>query len=112
MSDPLPRFGMTREFPWLRLKRLTGLRPTTPTADQEGQMRYARDGDVTGTLAVARYITGGTYAWAPVGVLIKAGAPSDSDFLTTPPDGTLALDSTNHRLYIRDGAAWKYATLT
>lgn len=41
----------------------------------------------------------------------KAGAPSDSD-VTNPQDGMLLLDTTNHRLYVRDGGAWKYASLT
>lgn len=49
-------------------------------------------------------------------VLVKAGAPADSDFtalgLPTPPNGTLALDSTNSRLYVRVGGTWKYAALT
>lgn len=44
--------------------------------------------------------------------LFKAGAPADSDFTDAPPDGTLVLDTSNHRLYIRDGGAWKYASLT
>lgn len=45
-------------------------------------------------------------------MLTKAGAPSDADFLYAPRNGTLALDSSNHRLYVRDGGAWKYAGLT
>jgi hypothetical protein len=43
---------------------------------------------------------------------LKAGTISDADWDFTPPNGTMGLDTTNHRLYIRDGGTWKYATLT
>jgi hypothetical protein len=36
----------------------------------------------------------------------KAGAVTDEDFEETPPNGTLAYDSTNNKLMIRDGGAW------
>lgn len=36
-----------------------------------------------------------------------AGAPSH-----TAPDGTMHLDTTNHRLYVRSGGVWKYTALT
>lgn len=42
----------------------------------------------------------------------KAGVPSDADYATQPPDGTPVIDSTNNRLYVRVGGAWKYAALT
>ena len=47
-------------------------------------------------------------------MLLKAGAPGDADFPGggAPLNGTLALDTTNHRLYVRDGGSWKYAALT
>lgn len=37
---------------------------------------------------------------------IYAGAPG-----TTPANGAIAIDSTNNRLYVRVGGAWKYAAL-
>lgn len=37
----------------------------------------------------------------------KAGAPTDADFASTPTNGTLAVDTTNNRLYIRIGGLWK-----
>jgi hypothetical protein len=37
----------------------------------------------------------------------KAGAPVDGDFGVTPLSGTLAVDTTNSRLYVRVGATWK-----
>lgn len=52
--------------PWVHLKRLVGRTPATPTSDQEGQIRYDRDGDVDGKLYLARYLTGGTYEWMTV----------------------------------------------
>ena len=42
----------------------------------------------------------------------KNGAVSDADFDVTPPDGTIALDSTNSQLYVRVGGTWKKAALT
>ena len=43
--------------------------------------------------------------------LAKAGVPTDADF-ATPKDGDLCIDTTHHRLYVRDGGQWKYAALT
>lgn len=45
-------------------------------------------------------------------VLVKAGVPSDSDFPSTPPDGTMAVNTSANRLYIRTGGTWRYAALT
>lgn len=41
----------------------------------------------------------------------KAGAIVDSDFYGVPGDGTLGVDSTNNRLYVRVGGAWKHVDL-
>jgi hypothetical protein len=49
--------------------------------------------------------------WGSV-IKTKAGAPTDADFVTTPPNGTLAVDTTNNRLYVRVGGTWKYSSLT
>lgn len=44
--------------------------------------------------------------------LTKAGIPTDADFRTTPDNGTMVVDTTNSRLYVRVAAAtWKYAAL-
>lgn len=40
-------------------------------------------------------------------MLTKAGAPTDADFTVTPPNGTLAVDVTNSRIYARIGGLWK-----
>lgn len=42
-----------------------------------------------------------------LGFTIGAGAPTN-----TPPDKSLYLDTTNNRLYVRIGNAWKYVALT
>lgn len=43
----------------------------------------------------------------------KAGIPSDADYATPPVVGTLVIDTTNSRLYVKTAAAtWKYAALT
>lgn len=44
--------------------------------------------------------------------LVKAGAVTDADFAVAPPDGTVAVDSQNNRVYVRVGGTWKYAALT
>lgn len=64
----------------------------------------------TNDLGDANHVWKNVYAESVV-LLLKAGAPSDSDF-TTPTNGQMALDTTNHRLYIRDGGSWRYAALT
>jgi len=42
----------------------------------------------------------------------KSGTVSDADFGTTPTNGTLAVDGTNHRIYLREGGAWHYVNRT
>lgn len=46
--------------------------------------------------------------------LTKAGAVSDADFGDGifPMSGLMGVDTTNHRLYVRDGSTWRYAGLT
>lgn len=44
-------------------------------------------------------------------VLLKAGVPADSDF-TSPQDGLVVIDTADNRLYVRQGGAWHYASLT
>jgi len=39
----------------------------------------------------------------------KAGTISDADFSDTPVDGMMGIDTTNHRIYFREGGAWVYA---
>lgn len=38
---------------------------------------------------------------------VKAGAIADGDFSGTPPDGTVGIDTTNSRVYVRVGGVWK-----
>lgn len=38
---------------------------------------------------------------------VKAGAIADGDFSGTPPDGTVGIDTTNSRIYVRIGGTWK-----
>lgn len=43
-----------------------------------------------------------------IGTFTKAGAISDADWTTAPPVGTIAIDTTNFKVYIRTAAAtWK-----
>lgn len=51
------------------------------------------------------------HAVGGVTTMTKAGVPSDSD-TALDADGTMVLDTTNHRLYVRSGGVWKYAALT
>lgn len=37
----------------------------------------------------------------------KAGAPTDADFASTPADGTMVIDTTNSKIYVRIGGIWK-----
>lgn len=40
-----------------------------------------------------------------------AGAPTDGAFTATPTDGTLAIDTTNSKIYVRIGGTWKGVTV-
>jgi hypothetical protein len=42
----------------------------------------------------------------------QAGAVSDASFPDAPPDMTMAYDTTNNKLYVRTGGAWKSVALT
>jgi hypothetical protein len=46
------------------------------------------------------------YAVGGVATKVKAGTPVDGDF-TNPVDGMLAIDSTNNKIMVRIGGAWK-----
>lgn len=45
-----------------------------------------------------------------VSTRVKAGIPGDGDFWSAV-NGLLCVDSSNNRLYVRTGGAWKYAAL-
>jgi hypothetical protein len=47
-----------------------------------------------------------------VATLTKAGTISDSDFADTVRDGLFGFDTTNHRLYFREGGSWSYIART
>jgi len=44
-----------------------------------------------------------------VATLVKAGTVSDGDFTDAAVAGLIAIDSTNHRIYWKEGEAWGYA---
>lgn len=75
----------------VKLRRLGPTRPTTPTDDQEGQLRYDRDGDVDGVLSLARHRVGGALEWGSLlttdltANLIATGA---DPVITNTPVGT------------------------
>lgn len=79
------------------------------------QVRDVRHRRLIQTQALsALYYDGDTSKWVAQNhsttIFTKAGAPEDSDFVA-PTDGLMALDETNHRLYVRVASAWKYAEL-
>lgn len=63
--------------------------------------------DSGGTAQTAVTKSGHLKALQGVSTLVKAGVPSDADFAVAPPNGTLAVDSTNNKIYVRIGGAWK-----
>lgn len=80
---------------WMKLRRLAPTRPTA-TEDHEGQLRYDRDGDVTGKAYLARYLAGGTYDWKD---LTNTALTDLTDLaLSSPRDGSVIA---------YDGAAWR-----
>lgn len=73
---------------------------------------YANDGTLIGSAFSIRRSNLTVSATKGFVQATKAGIPLDSDFLSTPSDGTTILDTTNHRIYIRSGGVWKYSSLT
>lgn len=71
---PTPRDG-TISLLWMKLRRLAGTRPSTPTDDMEGQLRYERDGAVDGALYLARMLKSTAYQWSKI-MLIRTGTPT------------------------------------
>jgi len=63
---------------------------------------------VTTEIAFASGVTG--LGGGPL--LVNAGAITDAVFPAVPPDGTMAIDSTNGRLYFRYGGNWHYTAQT
>lgn len=55
--------------------------------------------------------TGATWTNHSVSIKTKAGPPTDAD-INVDRDGTMVLDTTNHRLYVRSGGVWRYSALT
>ena len=45
-----------------------------------------------------------------ISIMTKAGAPSDSD-VDLAVDGSIVIDTANHRIYVRSGGTWKSAAL-
>lgn len=71
---------------------------TTDTIATAGAIRrYTSDG------ASKWYVEGGPLTFA----VIVAGAVSDGAFAVAPQNGTIGYDSTNHKIYVRDGGSWK-----
>lgn len=70
---------------------------TTDTIGTAGAIRrYTSDG------ASKWYVEGGAMTFS----VIVAGAVSDAAFAVAPPNGTVGYDSTNHKIYVKDGT-WK-----
>lgn len=55
---------------------------------------------------------GGIGVGAQIVIMQKAGTPVDGDFLFTPLNGTIAVDTTNSKLYVRIGGTWKGVVVT
>jgi hypothetical protein len=47
-----------------------------------------------------------------VATFVKAGTISDTDFVDSALNGTIALDSADSRLYVREGGSWHYIAFT
>lgn len=43
---------------------------------------------------------------------VVAGVVSDGSFTATPDSGTIGIDTTNSRIYVRVGATWKSVAVT
>lgn len=62
---------------------------------------------IGGNLLNARY-DGLLQATKGIVTKIKAGTPSDADFDSAPPSGTIVIDTTASKIWVRVGSTWKY----
>jgi hypothetical protein len=62
-----------------------------------------------GQMAVGQGVAAADLGLPPVRLV--AGPVSDASFSSVPPNGTVALDTTNSRVYARIGGVWKSAAL-
>mgnify|MGYP001591757088 CR=1 FL=1 len=62
IKQPTVKRPDTMALAWLKLKRMIG-KETTPLQNQEGQLRYLRDGAVDGKLWLARRLSTGVFEW-------------------------------------------------
>ncbi len=86
----------------------TSLRPISGSTN-DIQQWYR---DVTTTTPLTKVTYGGRVdASAGDGLTTKtkAGTPADTDFIATPVDGTLVVDTTSNKLWLRSGAVWQQA---
>lgn len=81
-----------------------------PGSSQTGDQ--IRADNTSGTQKYGLTPTGHIKALDGVSTLVKAGAPVDGDFGAAPPNGTLAVDSTNNKIYVRIGGTWKGVVVT
>lgn len=93
-----------------------GVAPSTPVIDSRPQPGQATEqavwrdpgGDVRASITregLGRFRAG-------VGTRLVSGPVTDAAFDIPPPDGTIAVDTANKRLYVRIGGSWKYSSLT
>lgn len=102
-----PRTVHSLEWSWRGLSVTFSARAPDLTNDQLAKLTDTTRNATTATLSSTDQLV------ASGGLTTKtlALAPTDGS-VGTPSDGTIILDSTNARLYVRSGGVWKYATLT
>ncbi len=77
-------------------------------------------GDTTGTYGLIRFRrfdpnrtqvasidANGMFITGGIATKVKAGTPTDADFLTVPPDGTIVVDTSASKIWTRVGGVWK-----
>lgn len=53
------------------------------------------------------------YGLSGVAARVKAGTPTDADWTLPPPLGTIVVDTSGLKIWVRTGVnVWRYATLT
>lgn len=77
-----------------------------------GILGFAVGGNERARLTATTLTTNHIIASDGVQTLTKAGVPSDGDFVVTPADGAIAVDTLNSLLYFRSGASWLAASAT
>jgi len=88
--------------------------PNIIDLDADGKLYFGNAFDTNLYRSAADRLSTDDLLIATLGVQTKtkAGTPVDADWATPPPNGTIVIDTTASKIWVRIGGVWKGAVLT